>query len=565
MTQHRDLPHIADEADLQSVRSALLWQLSKGATEGLVEIKNPFRKPESQDHPPPRQQIRIGNSIDPAAAERQPGRMREDGSACFSDDDLAIASWGRPGPVSTGIGPVMSGLLGEFDLPDTAAVAQAARYLLYLGFGAETRQLLTGLHIQSAQKPLWDAMAHILDLEPEQNRIFDGMEGCDTAAALWAVLAQPGRTETGRVNIPAVLRNFSALPLHLRKHLGPSLAESFLADGDLATSRAIRDAILRSRDDPQPGVNLLAARLDMASGHTKAGKAELEALSLKPGLEGIDATIALAQIEAADGGEVSADLTTALEAFFHEARGGTSGPGLREVLAVAYASQNRFGQAFALLPSDAASASVLWERLAYYGNDTAIVENAILSENQVVAALPAATVRHLAKRLTELGFSRAALGWLSEKRMKPDAATDDSVLLRAEAALADMDGRQALRELAGSASEKAELLRARALTLLQDNTAAASYAKTDATDEWAVSARQRQSWPEFASLSPDQPWAGALALIGQHSSSTSETARPENLPEGPLARARLALGESAKARTVLQDLLAQTELRPALQ
>lgn len=545
--------------DVQASRSALLWQLSKAASNGIVDLKNPRPRTAEVNQTDGNAQIRIGQNIDPETDKRIAGLIHGDGGDCARDDILSIADWGRPGPVSDEIGLAVSGLLGEFDEPDGAAVERAVRYLLHLGFGAEARQILAGFEIESPQQPLWTAMAHVLDLDPNPSPFFAGMESCDTAAALWAVLEQGDGQGLRNANIPAILRSFSALPLHLRQHLGPTLADHFLSVDDLATSRAIKDAILRSRDGPQAGVNLLAAKLEIATDNIKEGTTLLETLSQKTGPEGVEATIALAQLQAAAGNEVSPKVTIALEAFFHEIQDGPLEPELRQTLALAYASQNRFALAFRLLPGDTTISSILWDRLAEYGNDSAIVEHAILSDDQVVTPLTAVTHLSLASRLIELGFPQAALMWLGKRRPNSDQETLKFETLRASAALSESDGRGALQALAGIETEEAELLRARAFTLLGDDDAAKSYARTTAFADWEISARQRQSWAELASLEPSPPWAKTLVLIGAGGATPTS---PQPLA-GPLQRAKEILSENNAAQETIRDLLNLTEIAPA--
>jgi hypothetical protein len=130
--------------------------------------------------------------------------------------------------------------------------------------------------------------------------------------------------------------------------------------------------------------------------------------------------------------------------------------------------------------------------------------------------------------------------------------------LLAETALQLRDARQALRHVAGLNSEKADLLRARALTLLNDASAAENYAKTSETQEWLVSARRRQNWDEVSMLSPTDTWGAAVALLDVNPTNTQPPIATDTSQSGPLGRGKDILSESRNAREILATLLAES-------
>ncbi len=197
------------------MRDVLLRQLSQGVAEGVVDLAAEL--PEPQTRPGPLAQIRIGESPGLAAGtgDAQRGALTGAGSACLTDAALDMAAWGSDQPVASQIGLSVTGLIGEFDRAEAAAVSRAIRYYLSLGFGAEARHLLRSFDMPPGDRQLWETMAGILDDGAAAPGPLTGMVVCDTAAALWAVLAQKDADGTP-ANTPAVLRSFSALPLHLR-------------------------------------------------------------------------------------------------------------------------------------------------------------------------------------------------------------------------------------------------------------------------------------------------------------------------------------------------------------
>ena len=193
------------------------------------------------------------------------------GAECITDAQLDIPSWGSSRPVADQIGPVREGMTGEFDKPDPDAVTRAVRFQLFLGFGAEARGLIRAFPNDLPDKEIWESLAHIMDDEPNPKPVFHGMEECDTAAALWATLADPDARPNEELGKSAVLRSFSALPPHLRRLLGPKLVDRFLAAEDISTATALRDAVLRAPGDAGPEVILMQAAMARAAG--EPGKA----------------------------------------------------------------------------------------------------------------------------------------------------------------------------------------------------------------------------------------------------------------------------------------------------
>ncbi len=163
--------------------------------------------------------------------------LAADGTSCVPDEQLQIQSWGLPGSVAEQLGPGRSGLLTEFDAPVAPAILRAARAYLSLGFGAEARQFLDLLE-DPADPPaaLLRAMSHVIDAEAPPVNVFAGMQSCDGAAALWAMMAAvaagPEAVATLRdLDAEAVARTFSGLAPHQRRLFGPALVDAFLARG----------------------------------------------------------------------------------------------------------------------------------------------------------------------------------------------------------------------------------------------------------------------------------------------------------------------------------------------
>ncbi|MDT8857978.1 hypothetical protein RNZ50_23690 [Paracoccaceae bacterium Fryx2] len=566
--------------DMAPLRDALLRQISDGAARGVVDATMP---PLPQVAAEPRQlaQVRIGQDLGMAAGvePRAPGLLTAKGANCLPDERLDIASWGQETPIVDQMADALAGLTGEFDKVQDEALARAVRFYLYLGFGAEARQLLQSLNATPEDRRVWEAMAEILDERMAVDAPFAGMEVCDTAAALWSVLARPQLGPADRPHSAAVLRSFSALPLHLRRHLGPILSERFLSQQDTETARAIRDAILRAPGDPGPAVRLMEARLDLAQGDTAAADTALTELSAGGGATATKALIDFVDSRVAQDKPIDAATVTAVAALAHEHRGTEIGVKLLRAQALALAGAGEFREAFDLLSVAPGASAELWRMLAGQGTDADLMALAILPAATPMPQVAVPTRRKLTERLVGLGFSEAALAWLPQ----PVVEGADR-LLAAAAEMQRRDGRAALRVLAGLETAEADALRAQAQTLLGDPAAAAAvYATLGEAEAEQRSSRQAQDWARLAAEGAE-PWRTAAGTVSAAPAAgpavgdaplnaadanaapmtvadttpvppADANAVPETDPPGPLARSRQALAESAGTRQALEALL----------
>ncbi|NUB44603.1 hypothetical protein GEU84_009435 [Fertoebacter nigrum] len=535
-----DLPQLEDPA-LTGLRDALLEQLSRGVARGVVDMATelptagPLR---------PLAQMRVGAEpgFDAAPADREEGHLTGDGSRCMSDAQLDVSGWGSDQPVAAQMAAGTAGLLGEFFAPDEAGIGRALRQLLYLGFGAEALHLLRHFGSGLPDRAILDSMARIMDDGQAQDGAFAGMAPCDTAAALWATLAAPQGVP--QANTAAVLRSFSALPLHLRRHLGPGLAERFLARGETGVARAIRDAILRAGPDSDPAVQLMNAELDMAQGQTATAEQALADLAAESGPGHADAMIAWVEQLVATGRPVDPSTVTTLAALSQEHRGGTREPALQRAHILALAAAGDFDSAFALRDQSPGAEAGLWTILAESGPDSALLAHGIRPAGELLPDVTDATRTRIAERLIRLGLGAAALHWLQPET----TAGDGHRLLAAEAELARRDARAALRHLAGLPGEAAESLRAKAALQLGDAAmAATAYEQLDDRPGQLSAAKLAEDWAQLAADSPP-PWQSAAVLATE----------PLPTADGALARANALIAESSAARTTLTGLLAAT-------
>ena len=329
---------------LEPLREALLRQLSRGAAQGVVDMAEPPKRGEAAAADVAAATFRIGEqaNISITGHPADDRSLTAQGAICVTDSQLFIETWADESPVSGQMGRVMTGLSGEFDHPDAEAVARAVRFNLSIGFGAEARLLLEAFPSQQPDAAVWTSMAHVLDTEPDPAPAFAGMLGCDTDAALWAVLGDPAPVRGDVVALPAVLRAFSALPLHLRRQLGPRLADRLLALDEADAAFSIQQAILRVSGAAGPEVALMEARIAAHGGDLAAAEATTGAVLDDPGPAAAKALVAMVELQAAQNAATDPATVTALAGYLTEQGDGPLAADLSRALILAQASPASF-------------------------------------------------------------------------------------------------------------------------------------------------------------------------------------------------------------------------------
>lgn len=555
-------------AQLGPMREAVLWELSRGAAAGVIDMVPDLARAQAERaRSKLTGNLRIGAlpGYDPNAAERQPGLLTADGNNCVSDEQLNIIDWGPSAPVAMSFGPMRANILGEFDIPDEEQTASAIKYLLNLGFGVEARNLASAFAGSAPERGIWESISHIVDGEPAAPNRFDGMSGCNNSASLWAVLAQKDLPKSQTVDYDAVLRSFSALPLHLRRHLGPGLVARFLASNNIDAARAVRDAILRAPGEVTAALQLMDIDVARATDPETAVEHLLAPLVSTPGPVGIEATTKLISAHVAAGKVVPPDLTTNAAALLNEIHGSALAKPLASALAQGLASQSRLREALSIPNLAPDTRRNTWSAFVRHATDTDLLTHAVGQNDAEITAIAPDTRTTVATRLLGLGLPKPANRWLDT------LPSQEARILRARAFLDQKDTRTALQEIAGMESTAAQEIRAEALLKLGEHSAIDTYAAMGAEDGQILAARRLQDWPQVAKLDPESAWGQAAGLeLGnnprQHPPSPDE-APPETPATQPLQDARNTIGNSIATRKRLEDLLKATpspdQIKPA--
>jgi hypothetical protein len=546
---------LAADPALEALRTSLMEEMSRGASQGIVDMARPKNTPDATSRAQEVSvQIHLGETPDLVIRQRGTAGapLTAKGGACISDDQLEVPTWGSGRPVSDQIGPERQGLTGEFDKPDPDALTRAVRFQLFLGFGAEARALARTFPLDLPDKTIWDSMAHIFDGLPDPAPAFAGMQDCDTAAALWASLGEPPSRPTSDQGKAAVLRNFSALPANLRRQLGPRLVENFLSIGDIATASALQDAVLRAPGDPGPAIVVMQAAMDRALGHDGKSETKLELLATAAGPSSADALVALVEQRAVLGQSVEFEQVQALEGYLKEREGSADAPRFRHALVLARAASGDFDRAFAEATEAPETFGSLWQILARVGPDSALLAHATLPDATEPPPQARGVATLIADRLLGLGLADQASAWLKLDDNPP-------VLLDARIRLAKGDAKGALDRLQQDDSDAALAVKASALQALNDEKGAAElFARMGKSDQAALALSRSKAWDELARSGPDA-WKAVASVVAPSAASRAAVAQPApqspNPTDGTLARNKALVDGSAATREAITTLL----------
>lgn len=556
-----------DEEQIAQLQQMLLKELSRAAAQGMVEadiepapklhpIAAPPEMPPAPALPPPTPEgpgIHIETSLDRANQKAPELPQTNQGAACLPDRYFDVAKWGGDAPDATLIAEARTGVVGEFDKVDTSALRHLVTTYLYLGFGAEARAALTEFDEQPSGARMYRALADILDYgETKDTSLFEGQLGCDAPVAFWAALAAPDLPRGAEINRNAIVATFSRLPLHLRRHLGPALAQKFLSIADAETATRLRNAIARAPGDHGAGFDLLEARLDLAEGHVAAAETKMADIAARDVPLSAEALLEMMEARIAEGRPPNPQNILSADALAFENQHATLGQRLMRVSALGSALAGDFSDAFEKQQrADPAQSIRLLDELFPILVNTAsdadfLKQSFALLAQPVRPEISQENKFSLATRLLSLGFSTEA-----QQMLPPPAQNESETLrvLRGQIALSSGDARQALRQIAGLSGAVAEALRGEAYAALGNLDAAAGYfAEANETEKLAELAWQAGNWPEVEQRGTPEQQAFARARTS-----------PSSLPisEPSLAAARNLLESSATTRAALANLIGQ--------
>lgn len=132
-----------------------------------------------------------------------------------------------------------SGIIGEFDAPNSEAAADLARLYIALGFANEADVVINEFLPADERSALLQEMARVVGGKRAiTGGLLDKFATCPGAVSLWRTAAF-SRDESQPVQTPeAVVDELAGVSLPLRRQLAPRLVESFLARDQLEAARS---------------------------------------------------------------------------------------------------------------------------------------------------------------------------------------------------------------------------------------------------------------------------------------------------------------------------------------
>ncbi|MCB1355957.1 MAG: hypothetical protein KDK53_05480 [Maritimibacter sp.] len=578
-------------ARIAETEAALLEQVARAAAQGLLDadiddVPTPAPAPEAAaaslppvEPPTPavtqRGHISFETSVDRAAAgpERQ-SHETDMGDACLDPALFDVASWGDGTGTGAEIGAYRARMITELDRTDSAGLTALVRNYVYITFGAEAKALIRRYPESVERADLLFAMAEIMDdgYATGAHELVDQMI-CTGATALWATLAQPELRPGMAINRDAVAMAFGGLPAHLRRHLGPRLADRLLASGERETANIVLAAIARASNPATEGLasefGLLSAQIALEDGKIDEATATLDTVVAAGDAVLPDALLQRVEATLSSGGAVPEDVIILLDGLAFQFRGTDTARDMVDAGIRARISAAAFGAAFDQL--DAATAAGLFPAARsaalrdgiYTGmmrdtDDTAFLRLSLprLAEVAQLAEVPR---RGVALRLLDLGLTDAARAALGTSVEMP-AARDR--LLLARAAVIENRPAAAIGYLAGLEDEPALALRATALDMAQDHAGALrAYEATGDREKMVQMAWRGGLWSEAAALDPGALGQAAQLMTGPADApgavlSGGQSAAGSGLDDQPaLARAQALIDQSVAARQALGAVL----------
>jgi hypothetical protein len=472
-----DTPAPPDAADPGlSGETALIRDMARAMAQGLLSPAvdplpalpvDPPPAP-AQSPPPPaptdsQNHLRIlaESSIDRDSVRRPSHRgVSPTGRACLPDSDVAVADWGGPAAAATDLAARRNALLGEFDIVDPGALRALARYQIHLGFGAEAAATLALL--PSGPDPVLLELARLVDRDPG-GPTFDSQHDCPGSVALWAVLAASRPEVTSRADRPAVLAAFSALPLHLRRHLAPGLADLFLAAGDPAGAGAVRNALARAPGSHGSVLDLVEARIDMDGAGAGAAASRLHRVLPEAGAAAPEVMVSLLHAGLAAGTATEPQGHVA-EALAFELRDTATGQELARLAVEAALAAGAPDRAVEMLdrsglPDDqvAALRVAIARRIVAMSDDLAFLQTHFALAGRLLDHdLPPDVTRETSRRLRQLGFEAPSTAFPADP---PETGTGEG--MRPGPVVQADDRAAAARDLPGPESVADTLMQAR--------------------------------------------------------------------------------------------------------
>jgi len=474
-------------------------------------------------------------------------------SGCLADRRIDVGSWGNDDPFGDQISKLRLKLTGEFDAVNTKVAEQLVRLYLYFGFGVEARNLMNLMPPEHTDTAILIRLTRIAE---------DGHAGvtpfainqlsCASPAALWAALSFETLPIGVSVDTDAILRAFNGLPDHLRAHYGPILAQRFIHANRPEIAAKLLRILDRNEDTRSPKSDMVSADLLTTNGDEEKADQTLQDVVASNAEPSTEALVQMIDQRFDSMREISFELAQLAGAYAFEHQDDEAGSILARAYVRALVASGAVDQAFSeferiqaqLQPGEmVALQSDLLHRLAHQPEDIPFLRYTLPITPEQAGQLRPDVANAMADRLLALGFSDQAATFVARDLPQGHSNGKDRQLLRAQLALRDNKPRQAIVEMLGMVGADANLLQAKARSMVGEHSAAYHlYVAAGQSQKAQRQAWLGDNWAEAAV--PGDPVFASLATL-MNSTSTEEPttstdsiavlAQNRNLVEGSLA------------------------------
>ncbi len=553
------LPDPSTANALNNSEQRLLEQIARATDQGLLTRRTthaplPRTTPSEKETANAQMQL-VANPVNSAPSQiHMHNTPIAESNNCLPSEMVAVSEWSDGQDFRHEQGRLRSALYSEVDAFQEDAALDMAKFQIYYGFGQEAVNTLKPLNQSKPDVAILSGIARLLDSDaPDPVSPFSNQAACATDAALWSLLAQPNTPDPDVSE--AILRAFSKLPVHLRRHLGPRLSQRFLAAGKTARAADVLRGIDKSTETSLPAEHFAKAEIDLKRGKTETAKKHLETVVNSETQLGPEALIRLIETNFKDATPPAQQHSELVASYATEFRDTDLGRRLQRAHILALTMENQFGAALALANQadwsrdpalQITTKSQLMSAVTDRADDVLFLSLVLQELAQANPRFDTMSGNQIADRLVSLGFPEPAeriLSYPASERM-----SEARRLLRARIALAKQLPNRALVELAGLETVAAEKLRAEALSM---------------TGSFGLAADSFQRADDMENVSRAHWLGGTWNLIPEGGSERFETTATllesllsEDLAsEGQLSKAKQLLEASAKTRQEIDALL----------
>ncbi len=478
---------------------------------------------------------------------------------CLTGEVIDLAAWATENEFLKDLGSLQRDTFFENGRPNQEAARKLARHYLFFGMGAEAKATLAAAGLEATEDPHLFALANILDQDHDtKTGAFASQAHCESSAALWAVLAFDDPSVTANIQVEEVVKAFTALPWHLKDHLGPGLVQRFRAASLQGPAETVLRVIRRATEESSSALRFEVANAAAAENREEEAKKLFEGIAEENRALSPEALVKMIDIEIAAGREIDRETAILAESYALEYRNTPIASDLRSANILALAASLQYEKAFGILEGegDFASDYKLWSatinELNSKESDIDFVRWIAKVPQDVKSSLEPKVGNASAERLLNLGFVRDAGDFL----VAPIQGTlqRERSILRAQAALILNRPLQAEKELSGLEGEDIDVLRAEASFKAGEyNESQTLYGLTNRHQEEEDAAFLGNNWAHFRNAGEERKAAFAK-LLEIADDETAETTDLRSLELG-----RNLLTGSQQARSVIEGLISSYE------